>query len=1401
MRYEGQELRPYVKVEDGDSEAAVKERCKELADRLLGVVLAMRLSINSSSPPWLDRESPKIAFNRIRQMLHALDRVLKERYRGTQKLEELSRLERSPDRRTASTPLLLAIGALLHSHKEWTASNFHDIRSAVAIEKLFLDCQEPEPYPKWIVDKIPRLIALKNIYRNACKYCSHSHQQLPEIGVYKDGKLSFDPQELTVALAGVMKRLFSTDSDESVGASVGADALFCISLAYEARHGGNINFRAFESFTEAIKAAIEHQNHDALGTFTHFEFRRHLLPHIGGKQAQKSQELLECLLNKLFEGKEQLPQTAWISFDRFWAIRHSTSLKEWLENTAASKPTQLLALFPPCNLPTSSNFIQALGCSNFYALELEKDYKDYAFKVAFNCSPNQLSCQTIPDDIWQRISTAVQLFQSHRTPDFEGKSEGEPKFSVTWAYFMQILYVLEHIYPEEFFQLSVVRPDSPQELGDRNIIMLPRKVPNLEIDLKPVVEKFEQQLKPAIQDLQAQIKRGEKLLQTQQSRAELAQLKQKLAQQEKEVLTAIDWMDAKLLTARCLATLLLNQRMAFGNRQQMIQVERRFQKERDEWLKIARWVAEMNRHEAVEKYLTIYLTPKVQLDTDPILKAPVQSLAKIAGFDIGGTLIKATVYEYYPETETLGKPCYKTVKLPTQPQLDWPGDKAWIDKWQGQRYPNAAAFVQRLDAFLKQAWGDRWHEDIVGMGITWPGAISGELGHEYITSYSKSLGYFQTSNAFYDMTADEIHHLDFREAFEEHFHTPVTLINDGVAHVLYHQWQFNREILSVGEKPETVVGLFAGTGSAEAVLSGESGHPLKVLAELGKRIDDIGCPFPVGFYPEGLCRHIFNKDTLPALAKDVCVDWGIVLPFDIPGLLIGWILEKIGGPHSQYQPDAVALEEIKKSWGKEKPAPAGGRKAVQALDELDLALAGNARLGKTSEDFAKEVVKRAGERLADLIAQVRELYGSLNVFTGGGPMSGATGRYIRNWARHELREGYGFDVVGDEGYAIDGTYNAASITHHLTRLIRFPEPRTGIEPPGPSGCRGAAETSLALFGKPPVRIDGSPTFSTFSVLKLGSRVAGKIYFLGKDALLDTAGYVRSRLRADRSPSVKQQVKSVYDPLPWRDYPDTARIGIERLIDAINQEGGHLASCNHIIISARNTINEWGYQVRMQGKWYRRIGDEKTPPDWPVVAISDRQVRLCPFAEAKEEDLVTGIPLAIESKPVSRTFLVANCSDVAHNFDVDPKGRRGPSATAWQALSECWQRAKDEGVPDYVLEQRMDRLANYYEVEQSRHLLHSIIAQRQNGDLLVFATTGALTNIARAIAGEYRVQNAILLDNGGSVGWHSLMGNNEQPTLLVSGPNYRPRGLVFLDLWLDEFVHPKEHRLLSNLNYA
>jgi hypothetical protein len=331
----------------------------------------------------------------------------------------------------------------------------------------------------------------------------------------------------------------------------------------------------------------------------------------------------------------------------------------------------------------------------------------------------------------------------------------------------------------------------------------------------------------------------------------------------------------------------------------------------------------------------------------------------------------------------------------------------------------------------------------------------------------------------------------------------------------------------------------------------------------------------------------------------------------------------------------------------------------------------------------------------------------------------------------------------------------------------------------------------------------APSLSTFSVLALGVRVPGRVLFPGRAQWpVATLGYVRS---AARDQLACRRDSEFYKPdrrPPWRDYDHSPSSIFVAAPDTLIPSPFERYS---VVVSARNTLNEWGYQLRLGHDWIRRgyhrvykdHEDKPISPEWPVIAFGGDGTSIVRLGDAAEDaDLVTGIPLVVAGQPSSRPFFIACCSDVAHVFDVNPRGQRGPSADAWSRLSDLWQKLKDQELDDANLATQMEEEARRLAVTPSRDLLHSVLAQRFDGILVAFAITGALTDIASELAQRWDVQHAVLLDNGGSVGWQALIPGTDAPKLLVAGPNYRPKGTAFMQFDIGDFLQPQSHPLLG-----
>lgn len=320
----------------------------------------------------------------------------------------------------------------------------------------------------------------------------------------------------------------------------------------------------------------------------------------------------------------------------------------------------------------------------------------------------------------------------------------------------------------------------------------------------------------------------------------------------------------------------------------------------------------------------------------------------------------------------------------------------------------------------------------------------------------------------------------------------------------------------------------------------------------------------------------------------------------------------------------------------------------------------------------------------------------------------------------------------------------------------------------------------------------SNTFSHFSTVHLFETAGTRLLFPGLNHVPEGChGYVRSTLRRNTCHQVAIGERSLNDPVPFRDYPDGVLSDTARLIATPYET-------EMLVIGCRNTLNESGYGVRVAGRWIFRSG-ESLPGDATVaVEIRPEGLRFEPLEtiRARHHDAVVGLPLVTNGKPHGRPFFVAHCSDVAHTYAVHPKGMIGPSARAWLDLEDTWHRLRDEGAPEDTFFREMEAVAARHGVQESSGLLHSIIAQTIAGEILLVGVCGGLHSIAFFLAQTLKVRHAVLLDNGGSVGWMYLPRRAHQPVMLIAGPNWRPKGTAFLLIPTKGFLHPAMHPLLG-----
>lgn len=284
----------------------------------------------------------------------------------------------------------------------------------------------------------------------------------------------------------------------------------------------------------------------------------------------------------------------------------------------------------------------------------------------------------------------------------------------------------------------------------------------------------------------------------------------------------------------------------------------------------------------------------------------------------------------------------------------------------------------------------------------------------------------------------------------------------------------------------------------------------------------------------------------------------------------------------------------------------------------------------------------------------------------------------------------------------------------------------------------------------------------------------------------SVGYVRCPSAARASWRVTSNA-GVPEGATWRDYADEVRT--HRSDPQVIGEPGHA----RLIVGARNCLNEFGYEMRLEGQWYRRSCDAPLPVEWPVLQNSKSGACLRRLGEAENcpGDIVCGLPLVIHGQPVSRQFLIANCSDPAHVWHVHPTGVFGPPSPASAELAEERWNAAAERLDEAAAANRIEAVARRHSAMISDRLLHSVLAQCEDGSLLLVAMTGAMHLIARWLVRQYRVRDAITLENSGSVSW-AYRSPKDEEAVLVGAANQRHSGTVFLRFQLRTYLATLPH---------
>lgn len=319
-----------------------------------------------------------------------------------------------------------------------------------------------------------------------------------------------------------------------------------------------------------------------------------------------------------------------------------------------------------------------------------------------------------------------------------------------------------------------------------------------------------------------------------------------------------------------------------------------------------------------------------------------------------------------------------------------------------------------------------------------------------------------------------------------------------------------------------------------------------------------------------------------------------------------------------------------------------------------------------------------------------------------------------------------------------------------------------------------------------------------SYIEIPENARSQLLFPGSQYVpKDSLGYVRSKLAKYKSWKFKSGNLSKSDQCPFRDYPDEVLTDDSTLFSTPFDK-------NRIVITAKNVMNECLYQARIGEQWWIRNDDAIIDKKFPVLTVSYSQgLNLIPLSQAikKKSDILTGLPLVIDSKPMTRDFLIANSSDISHSYECDPENRFGP-ISAWKEISNEWYRQweKRESLTESQRTAKIDAVANQYNdwfggnYTHGPPLAHSIILEKGNKNVYAMILCGSLWQIANYLFTK-GIKNAFALDQSGSVHYSYLSRGEETPRAIVSSTNYRGYGTCFLAIETDGYVRQKRHMWL------
>lgn len=189
--------------------------------------------------------------------------------------------------------------------------------------------------------------------------------------------------------------------------------------------------------------------------------------------------------------------------------------------------------------------------------------------------------------------------------------------------------------------------------------------------------------------------------------------------------------------------------------------------------------------------------------------------------------------------------------------------------------------------------------------------------------------------------------------------------------------------------------------------------------------------------------------------------------------------------------------------------------------------------------------------------------------------------------------------------------------------------------------------------------------------------------------------------------------------------------------------------------------------------HRTIEEVRFCGSWTKCSVEVRQAdetwALCPLVWA-----VTGQPILWDSNIPQIALLAGLTYDLRHTFHL-----------CWEAHQHCETHAKahremmdafmmDLDAPPATRGMKLLELAAEHGIATETGYLHSTVGIGKDGTMILVARHGALTMLGETQR-QLGAHRAILLDNGGSVGYALCRSADSPPVYMGNGTYFRPHG--------------------------